>query len=83
MLGASYVPTSSRSYSKIQKTEKKPRFVQFKRNVQGNGNDERAPKLKHAVSNTTSIDSDSELIPAKESMTPIEREIVALVPGCP
>jgi len=55
------------------------RLVQFRRStVQSNGNDERAPKLKHAVSDITSIDSDSELIPAKESMTPIEREIAAL-----
>ena len=54
------------------------RFVQFRRSVQGNTSGERAPKLKHAVSDITSIDSDSELIPAKDSMTPIEREIAAL-----
>ncbi|KAF8628904.1 hypothetical protein AX15_003685 [Amanita polypyramis BW_CC] len=52
------------------------RIVQFRRSVQGDG--ERPLKLKHAVSDITSIDSDSELIPAKESMTPMEREIAAL-----
>lgn len=54
----------------------RPRTVQFRRGVQGDT--ERALKMKHAVSDITSIDSDSELIPAKESMTPIEREIAAL-----
>jgi hypothetical protein len=56
----------------------RPRLVQFRRSVQGNANGERAPKLKNAVSDITSIDSDSELIPAKDTMTPIEREIAAL-----
>ncbi|KAK2464252.1 hypothetical protein APHAL10511_003709 [Amanita phalloides] len=52
------------------------RIVQFRRSFQGDS--KRGPRLKHAISDITSIDSDSELIPAKESMTPIEREIAEL-----
>ncbi|PFH53815.1 hypothetical protein AMATHDRAFT_1042 [Amanita thiersii Skay4041] len=57
-------------------TDKRQRIVQFRQSVQGDS--ERALKLKHAISDITSVDSDSELIPAKEALTPLEREIAQL-----
>jgi len=47
------------------------RTVQFRNGAAGD-------KRRHAVSDITSIDSDSELIPSKEKMNPIERDIAAL-----
>ncbi|KAF8639533.1 hypothetical protein AX17_001438 [Amanita inopinata Kibby_2008] len=63
-----HVPTTS--------CAQRQRIVQFHRNVEPDN--ERALRLKHAVSDITSVDSDSELVPAKDTMTPLEREIAYL-----
>lgn len=56
---------------------KRQRLVQFRASVQGGSESERIPKY-HPVSDITSVDSNSDLIRAKENMTPLEREVAAL-----
>ncbi|KIL65961.1 hypothetical protein M378DRAFT_76311 [Amanita muscaria Koide BX008] len=68
-------PVSTRG-GRRKSVSQRSRTVQFRGTVDGDS--ERALKRRHAISDITSIDSDSELIPAKETMTPVQREIAAL-----
>lgn len=56
---------------------KRQRTVQFRASVQGGSESERHHKY-NPVSDITSVDSNSDLIRAKENMTPLEREVAAL-----
>lgn len=56
---------------------KRQRIVQFRASVQGGSESERHHKY-NPVSDITSVDSNSDLIRAKENMTPLEREVAAL-----
>lgn len=57
--------------------KKRRRSSQVRASAQGGDENDRYPKY-HPVSDITSVDSNSDLIRAKENMTPLEREVAAL-----
>jgi hypothetical protein len=57
---------------------RKERVVQFRDSVQGGSGDTRQHIYRHNISDITSVDSTSEMIGPKSSMSPLEREIAAL-----
>lgn len=57
--------------------KKRQRLAQARPNAQG-GNESDQQFKYHPVSDITSVDSNSDLIRAKENMTPLEREVAAL-----
>jgi hypothetical protein len=57
---------------------RKERVVQFRDSVQGGSGDTRQHMYRHNISDITSVDSNSEMIGPKSSMSPLEREIAAL-----
>jgi hypothetical protein len=57
---------------------RKERLVQSRGGVQGGSSDARQQVLRHNVSDITSVDSNSEMIGPRSSMTPLERDIAAL-----
>ncbi|KAF9454034.1 hypothetical protein P691DRAFT_657380 [Macrolepiota fuliginosa MF-IS2] len=63
--------------SGVRADKKRQRLVQFRASVQGGSESEQHHKY-NPVSDITSVDSNSDLIRAKESMTPLEREVAAL-----
>lgn len=59
-------------------TPRKERLVHFRGSVPTGSSDARRRAFRHNASDITSVDSNSEMIGPKSSMTPLEREIAAL-----